>query len=80
MADNHQGLALRESLGFTATGGSHSHVPSQIGACVTEFLTPVRSEEDLALAVREGLCNPRFGMEDAAFGADRRYAERERSR
>ena len=80
MADNREGLAVAESLGLIAVGGSHSRVPSQIGACVTEFQTPVRSEEDLARAVREGLCSPRFAMEDAAFGPDRRYAEREQSR
>lgn len=66
MADNREGLALREAYGLTATGGSDSHVASQIGTCVTEFFVPVRSEEDLARAVREGLCSPRFGAEEAA--------------
>jgi predicted metal-dependent phosphoesterase TrpH len=74
MADNREGLALKEAYGLTATGGSDSHVPSQIGTCVTEFFMPVHSEEDLARAVREGLCSPRFGAEDAAHALEECYA------
>ena len=73
-SDNHEGLALSEAHGLTATGGSDSHVPGQVGTCATEFFIPVRSEEDLARAIKDGLCVPRFGTEDMTSAAERRHA------
>jgi predicted metal-dependent phosphoesterase TrpH len=80
LADNREGLTLTEAYGLTATGGSDSHVPSQIGTCATEFFIPVHSEEGLARAVREGLCSPRFGAEDAAAAAEECCAIKGQSR
>jgi len=72
-ADNREGLALSGAYGLTATGGSDSHAPGQVGTCATEFLIPIRSEEDLARAIRGGLCAPRFGTEDMALAAESRH-------
>ena len=79
MADNQQGLALWQACGLTATGGSDSHVPSQVGTCATEFSIPVRSEEDLARAIRNGQCIPCFGEKDKASGREGRHLLKRRS-
>lgn len=59
--ENLKGLALHDRLGLVGTGGSDSHRSGQVGVCVTEFEGAIHDEEDLACAIREGRCVPRFG-------------------
>jgi hypothetical protein len=45
--------ALAREHGYAGIGGSDAHIVSHIGRCATEFDRPVRSEADLAAALRE---------------------------
>lgn len=59
---NHKGLEsqvasrISRHLGLTNVGGSDAHCIEDIGAYVTNFNDTIKSEEDLAEAIRKGCC------------------------
>lgn len=46
--------ALAEQHGYLGVGGSDAHIVSHIGRCATRFPRPIRDEQDLVAAFREG--------------------------
>ena len=44
--------------GYRAFGGSDSHLVSLVGVCATEFVTPIRDNEDLVRALHRGGYHP----------------------
>ena len=59
--ENQRARALHERLHLVGIGGSDSHDIDQVGRCVTYFSVSIRDEGDLAQAIRERHCSPRFG-------------------
>jgi predicted metal-dependent phosphoesterase TrpH len=51
--ENDQAIALAESEGYRAIGGSDAHIVSHIGRCATRFSSEIRDEQDLVRALRE---------------------------
>ncbi len=52
--ENERAIALAQTHGFRAVGGSDAHIVSHIGRCATRFEGDIRSEEALVAALRKG--------------------------
>jgi predicted metal-dependent phosphoesterase TrpH len=52
--EDEQARAMAEREGYLGIGGSDSHIVSHVGRCATRFAAPVRSEAELAKALRSG--------------------------
>jgi hypothetical protein len=53
-SEDEEARALAERFGYQGIGGSDAHIVSHIGRCATRFSAPVRSEAELAEALRAG--------------------------
>jgi predicted metal-dependent phosphoesterase TrpH len=53
-------LMILEKLPIVGIGASDCHAIYEVGQYVTEFNAFIRSEEDLAQAIRDGSCRPLF--------------------
>jgi hypothetical protein len=53
-SEDEEARALAERLGYLGIGGSDAHIVSHIGRCATRFPSDVRSEAELAAALRAG--------------------------
>jgi predicted metal-dependent phosphoesterase TrpH len=54
--ENERALALAETRGYHAIGGSDSHIVSHIGRCATRFEKPIRNTEEIVAALKDGDC------------------------
>jgi len=52
--ENEDAIELAETFGWRGIGGSDAHIVSHVGRCATRFERPIRDEEDLVRALREG--------------------------
>jgi hypothetical protein len=53
-SEDEEARAMAERMGYLGIGGSDAHIVSHIGRCVTRFSGDVRSEGELAEALRAG--------------------------
>jgi predicted metal-dependent phosphoesterase TrpH len=53
-SEDEDARAMAERLGYLGIGGSDAHIVSHIGRCATRFARDVRSESELAEALRAG--------------------------
>lgn len=47
-----------QDLGLPATGGSDAHAPFMLGRFATDFVDRIADEQQLAQAIRQGICRP----------------------
>lgn len=61
--------AKRYSL--VACGGSDAHTGGGMGVAGTRFFFPIKTREDLVIALRNGLCVPEWNVRSLTFTRDR---------
>jgi predicted metal-dependent phosphoesterase TrpH len=52
--ENELAIEMADRFGYRGIGGSDAHIVSQIGRCVTRFPAEIRTESELAEALRAG--------------------------
>jgi predicted metal-dependent phosphoesterase TrpH len=52
--ENDDAIELAQANGWRGVGGSDAHIVSHVGRCATRFERPIRDEQDLVHALREG--------------------------
>jgi len=52
--ENDDAIELAATWGWRGIGGSDAHIVSHVGRCATRFATPIRDEQDLVRALRDG--------------------------
>jgi predicted metal-dependent phosphoesterase TrpH len=66
--ENHLAVKAASQLGTRGIGGSDAHGPSVLGRAYTQFRIPIRTEEDLVEALRDGGYLPCWN--DEYYGAE----------
>lgn len=61
-SENRRALALVETFGLTATGGSDAHDGDAVGVSLTRFDGLLRNLDDLIAAIKQGACRPEAGF------------------
>lgn len=60
--ENYFASMLADCLGKNRVGGSDCHIPQQVGICVTEFSSLIKSEKDFILQLRSRKTTPKFNF------------------
>jgi predicted metal-dependent phosphoesterase TrpH len=60
--ENYFASMLADSLGKNRLGGSDCHILQQVGICVTEFPSQIKSEKDFILQLKSRKTTPKFNF------------------